>query len=71
MAEGQQPPQQPGAPARQPPASLVVYKRELRKAIAKNRIEPAIDFIQKPFSSSELAEKLARVLAAARGTGAS
>jgi CheY-like chemotaxis protein len=39
--------------------------------LAFHGIEPAIDFIQKPFSSSELAEKLAGVLAAARGTGAS
>jgi biopolymer transport protein ExbD len=44
MAEGPQPPQ-PGAPARQPPASLAVYKRELRKAIARNRIDAEINFL--------------------------
>jgi biopolymer transport protein ExbD len=36
-------PQQP--PKRQPPASLAVYKRELRKAIARNRVEPEINFL--------------------------
>jgi biopolymer transport protein ExbD len=45
MTEGQQPPQQPGAPARQGPASLAVYKRELRKAIARNRIDAEINFL--------------------------
>jgi biopolymer transport protein ExbD len=44
MTEGTQSPQ-PGGATRQPPAPLVVYKRELRKAIARNRIEPAIDFL--------------------------
>ncbi|MBV9950108.1 MAG: biopolymer transporter ExbD [Myxococcales bacterium] len=30
---------------RQKPASLAVYKRELRKAIARNRVEPEINFL--------------------------
>jgi biopolymer transport protein ExbD len=37
------PPQQP--PPRQKPASLAIYKRELRKAIARNRVEPEINFL--------------------------
>ncbi len=37
------PPQQP--PPRQKAAGLAVYKRELRKAIAKNRIEPEVHFL--------------------------
>src|SRR5215469_10151659 len=37
------PPQQPLP--RQKPASMVAYKRELRKAIAKNRTEPEITFL--------------------------
>ena len=37
------PPQQP--PPRQKPASLAIYKRELRKAIARNRVEPEITFL--------------------------
>jgi len=37
------PPQQP--PPRQKPASLAIYKRELRKAIARNRLEPEINFL--------------------------
>ena len=38
--------QPPGAPPpRTPPASLVVYKRELRKAQQKNRVEPEINFL--------------------------
>lgn len=42
----QQPPNQPGAPiARQKPASMATYKRELRKAIKKNAIEPEINFL--------------------------
>ncbi|MGD0675212.1 MAG: biopolymer transporter ExbD [Polyangiaceae bacterium] len=32
-------------PPRQKPASLAVYKRELRKAIARNRLEPEINFL--------------------------
>jgi biopolymer transport protein ExbD len=39
------PPQQPAPVPRQKPASLAVYKRELRKAIAKNRVEPSIEFL--------------------------
>ena len=39
------PPQQFQPPARQKPASMATYKRELRKAIAKNRIEPEINFL--------------------------
>jgi len=39
------PPQSPSAAPRQKPASLAVYKRELRKAIAKNRVEPEINFL--------------------------
>ncbi len=36
----------PGAPPpRTPPAGLVVYKRELRKAIIKNRVSPEINFL--------------------------
>jgi PAS domain S-box-containing protein len=38
--------------------------------LAFHGIEPAIDFIQKPFSSTDLAEKLARVLAAANRASA-
>ena len=30
---------------RQKPASLAIYKRELRKAIAKNRLEPEVNFL--------------------------
>ena len=44
----QQPPNQPppGAPiARQKPASMATYKRELRKQIKKNYIEPEINFL--------------------------
>jgi biopolymer transport protein ExbD len=38
--------QPPGPPqAARKPASLAVYKRELRKAIAKNRVEPEINFL--------------------------
>ena len=48
-----QPPQNPGAApgapaaplARQKPASMAKYKRELRRAITKNRHEPEIDFL--------------------------
>ena len=41
---------QPDAPqqspaARHPPASLAVYKRELRKALERNRVEPEINFL--------------------------
>jgi biopolymer transport protein ExbD len=36
---------QPVAAKRQAPASLAVYKRELRKAIAKNRVEPEVNFL--------------------------
>src|SRR5580704_19396321 len=32
-------------PPRQKPASLAVYKRELRKSLARNRIEPEITFL--------------------------
>ena len=39
------PPQQPFNPKPQKPASTVTYKRELRKAIAKNRTEPEINFL--------------------------
>jgi biopolymer transport protein ExbD len=39
------PPQPPSAAPRQKPASLAVYKRELRKAIARNRVEPEINFL--------------------------
>src|ERR1700691_5961294 len=37
----------PGTSKRPPPtgASMVVYKRELRKSIAKNRVEPEITFL--------------------------
>jgi len=38
-------PPQAGPPARQKPASLAVYKRELRKAIERNRLEPEINFL--------------------------
>src|SRR6516165_1146779 len=37
------PPQQPLP--RQKPASLAIYKRELRKAIARNRLEPEVNFL--------------------------
>jgi len=42
-----QPPTGPVGPARPPqkPASMVTYKRELRKAIAKNKVEPEITFL--------------------------
>jgi biopolymer transport protein ExbD len=36
-------PPKPAAPTK--PASLATYKRELRKAIAKNRVEPEINFL--------------------------
>ena len=39
---------QPPGPSQAPrakPASLAIYKRELRKAIAKNRVEPEINFL--------------------------
>jgi biopolymer transport protein ExbD len=40
------PPQQGAAPPpRQKPASLAIYKRELRKAVARNRVEPEINFL--------------------------
>jgi biopolymer transport protein ExbD len=39
------PPQQSTPGPRPKPASLAVYKRELRKAIARNRIEPEINFL--------------------------
>ena len=35
----------PRLPPRQKPAGLATYKRELRKAIAKNRVEPEINFL--------------------------
>ncbi|HSY21466.1 MAG TPA: biopolymer transporter ExbD [Polyangiaceae bacterium] len=40
-------PTAPGAPRlpRQKPAGLATYKRELRKAIARNRVEPEINFL--------------------------
>jgi biopolymer transport protein ExbD len=38
-------PPQPLRSTPQKPAGLAVYKRELRKAIARNRVEPAIDFL--------------------------
>ena len=40
-------PTAPGAPRlpRQKPAGLATYKRELRKAIARNRVEPDINFL--------------------------
>jgi biopolymer transport protein ExbD len=38
-------PPQGGMPPRTPPASLAVYKRELRKAIERNRTEPEIAFL--------------------------
>jgi biopolymer transport protein ExbD len=40
-----QPPGQPSNPPRQKAAGLAVYKRELRRAIAKNRLEPEITFL--------------------------
>ena len=40
------PPQQPfRVPPRQAPASMAAYKRELRKAIQKNKVEPEINFL--------------------------
>jgi biopolymer transport protein ExbD len=39
------PPQPSSAPPRQKPASLAIYKRELRKAIARSRVEPEINFL--------------------------
>lgn len=39
------PPPGGAPPARQKPASMAKYKRELRRAIAKNRHEPEIDFL--------------------------
>jgi len=39
------PPVQLAAAKRQAPASLAVYKRELRKAIAKNRVDPEVAFL--------------------------
>jgi biopolymer transport protein ExbD len=39
------PPQQNASASRVPPASLAVYKRELRKAIERNRTEPEITFL--------------------------
>jgi biopolymer transport protein ExbD len=39
------PPPKPSTAPRRPPASLAVYKRELRKAIARNRTEPEINFL--------------------------
>jgi biopolymer transport protein ExbD len=41
--EGTPPPRAPLPP--QKPASMVTYKRELRRAIAKNRAEPEINFL--------------------------
>ncbi|HEX7665562.1 MAG TPA: biopolymer transporter ExbD [Polyangiaceae bacterium] len=41
----QQPPQQGNATVRQKPAPMATYKRELRKAIKKNAIEPEINFL--------------------------
>jgi biopolymer transport protein ExbD len=41
--EGTPPPRPPMPP--QKPASMAVYKRELRRAIAKNRAEPEINFL--------------------------
>jgi biopolymer transport protein ExbD len=38
-------PPQTSAAARRPPASLAVYKRELRKAIERNQVEPEITFL--------------------------
>src|SRR6516225_11758658 len=35
----------PQPPPRQKPASLAVYKRELRRSIARNRVEPEINFL--------------------------
>lgn len=34
-----------GPPARQKPAGMAMYKRELRKAIRKNNVEPEINFL--------------------------
>jgi biopolymer transport protein ExbD len=47
MNEQPGPPQQTGLPVRPPapPASLAVYKRELRRAIEKNRLDPEINFL--------------------------
>ena len=40
------PPAQPFVPRPSaPPAGMVTYKRELRKAIQKNRVEPEINFL--------------------------
>ena len=39
------PPQPPVVRVPQPPASLAVYKRELRKAIERNRVDPEINFL--------------------------
>jgi biopolymer transport protein ExbD len=41
----QQPPQNQAATARHKPASMATYKRELRKQIKKNYIEPEINFL--------------------------
>ena len=41
----QPPPGHPPPPARQKPASMAVFKRELRKGIAKGRVEPEITFL--------------------------
>jgi biopolymer transport protein ExbD len=40
-----QPPPPPAPRPPQKPASLATYKRELRKAIAKNRLDPEINFL--------------------------
>ncbi len=40
-----QPPGPPQPAIRQKQASLAIYKRELRKAIQKNRVEPEINFL--------------------------
>ncbi len=45
MSQQQPPGPQPPMPPRQKGAGLAVYKRELRKAIAKNRVEPEINFL--------------------------
>ncbi|MDP9035463.1 MAG: biopolymer transporter ExbD [Myxococcota bacterium] len=39
------PPTRATGAVRQKPATLAVYKRELRKAIARNRVEPEINFL--------------------------
>jgi biopolymer transport protein ExbD len=40
------PPQAPGAPiARQKPASMATYKRELRREIKRKKLEPEINFL--------------------------